>query len=94
MGAKWTVLSNETLTHPGERIRMQLELYQMTQKELAARIDKSEEHINRIIAGENPITPDVAVGLEKVFPLSATFWNRLQMKYDEEKTEIERISNL
>ena len=81
-------LSLELLSHPGETLNEVLESNNMSQKELAARIGISTKHINQIISGQVKISPETAFKLEKVFSLSAGFWNRLQAKYDQEKMEI------
>lgn len=85
MAEKMNGLSLELLSHPGETLQEVLESNNMTQKELAARIDVSPKHINQIISGLVGISSDVAFKLEKVFSLSAKFWMNLQSKYDSER---------
>ncbi len=88
MAEKMNGLSIEVLSHPGETLQEILESNNMTQKELAARIDVTPKHINQIIAGLVGISAEVAFRLEKVFNLSAKFWMNLQSKYDSEKMEL------
>ncbi len=45
----------------------------MTQKELATRMDMSEKNISKLINGEVPLTQDVAMRLEQVFGVEASF---------------------
>jgi len=88
MAVKMNGLSIELLSHPGETLQEVLESNHMTQKELAARIGVSPRHINHIISGLADISAETAFKLEKVFALSASFWNNLQAKYDEEKMQV------
>jgi len=69
---------------PGETISEMLEVNNMTQAELAARIDFSKKHINKIIKGEAPITAETAVKLENIFSLPASFWMNLEANYRED----------
>lgn len=88
MAEKTNGLSIELLSHPGETLQEILESNNMSQKELAARINVTPKHINQIISGLVGISSDVAFRLEKVFNLSAKFWMNLQSKYDAEKMQI------
>ncbi len=53
----------------------------MTQRELAARMDRPPQAINEIINAKKVITPETAIGLEKVLGISATFWLNLEASY-------------
>lgn len=75
-------------TPPGATIREQLEDRGMTQKEFAVRMDMSEKHISQLINGEVHLTPNVALRLESVLGISASFWNNLEARYRE---KLERI---
>ena len=88
MAEKMNGLSLELLSHPGETLQEVLESNNMTQKELAARINVTPKHINQIVSGLVGISAEVAFKLEKVFNLSAKFWMNLQSKYDSEKMEL------
>ncbi len=68
---------------PGETLLEMLDVNDMTQAELAARIGFSKKHINKIIKGEAPITAETAVKLENIFHLSASFWTNLEANYRE-----------
>jgi len=59
---------------PGETIADLLEEREMTQTELARRLGVSLKHTNQVIKGAASISPDLALGLEKVFGASADFW--------------------
>ena len=88
MAVKMSGLSLELLSHPGETLKVVLESNNMTQKELSARIGITPKHLNLIISGKADISTETAFKLEKVFSLSASFWNNLQRQYDEDKMAI------
>ena len=74
---------------PGMTIKEVLENRHMTQKELASRMDMSEKHISKLINGEVPLTQDVALRLERVFGVDASFWNGLEAGYREKILKVE-----
>lgn len=59
---------------PGETIADMLDERDMTQAELARRLGVSGKHTNQVINGTAAISPDLALGLEKVLGVPATFW--------------------
>lgn len=70
-------------TPPGATIKEQLQNRGMSQKEFAIRMDMSEKHISKFLNGEVNLTPDMAVRLEMVLGLPASFWNKLEAIYRE-----------
>ncbi len=70
---------------PGETIAEVLEFKGMTQKELAERLGISPKHVNHIMDGSAPITPDMAVLLERATGLSARIINALERTYQTRK---------
>ena len=78
-----------TAVPPGMTIKEVLEDHHMTQKELAARLGLSEKHISKLINGEVPLTQDVAMRLERVFGVEASFWNGLEANYREKILKVE-----
>ena len=66
---------------PGEVLEEELEARGMTQKELAARLGRPAQAINEIIKAKKSITPDTAIGLEKVLGIDAKFWTNLEADY-------------
>lgn len=73
---------------PGETIKEQLEDRRMTQKELASRMDMTEKHICKLLNGDVQLTSDVAMRLEMVLGIPASFWNNLEAIYRE---RLERV---
>lgn len=78
-----------TAVPPGMTIKEVLDDHHMTQKELAARLGLSEKHISKLINGEVPLTQDVAIRLERVLDIEASFWNGLEAAYREAILKVE-----
>ena len=74
---------------PGETIREQLENRGMTQKEFAQRMDMSEKHISNLINGKVELTIEMALRLEAVFGIPASFWSNLERIYREKLVRVE-----
>jgi HTH-type transcriptional regulator/antitoxin HigA len=95
-------LSNEYLpdyvSPPGETLAEVLEVRTMTQSELASRAGRTAKHINEIIGGRAPITPETAIQFERVLGIPARFWNSRQGAYNEflarEKEDLSIRENL
>ena len=68
---------------PGETLQELLEERGLSQAELAKRLGLTTKHVNEIIKGKSPITPETAIGLERVLAVSATFWNNRERRYRE-----------
>ncbi len=68
--------------HPGVLLGEELEARALTRSALARQVNVSSAVIGSIIRGKRPITPDIAIGLERAFGASARFWLDLQTAYD------------
>jgi addiction module HigA family antidote len=80
---------------PGETITEVCESLNMTKKELAMRLELTEQTINRIINGTQPVSYATANKLELVTGIAAKFWNNLEANYREQlakKQEREQLS--
>ena len=67
---------------PGEVLAEEIAARGMTQRELAARLDRPPQLINEIIRGKKAITPDIAIGLCRVLDgIDADFWTGLEARY-------------
>jgi len=70
-------------THPGEMLLEEfLKPMDMTQVELARRLEVSYPRLNEIIKGRRSVTPDTALRLARVLGMSADFWLGLQQDWD------------
>lgn len=68
---------------PGEILQEALEERDMTQAELARRMDRPAKTINEIIKGKASITADTAIQLERTLGIVASVWNGLESNYRE-----------
>lgn len=68
---------------PGETLLETIEALGMSQAQLAERTGRSKKMINEIIKGKAPITPPMAIGLERVTGVQASFWNNRECNYRE-----------
>ena len=78
-----TEFTPDWVSPPGDSIEDALDELGMTQIEFARRIGFSKKHVNELIKGKKSITPSTAIKLEMVLGGSASFWNRLEMLYQE-----------
>ncbi|WP_024286696.1 helix-turn-helix domain-containing protein [Cellulomonas sp. KRMCY2] len=62
---------------PGRLIQRELSAAGFTQTDVAARTNISAKHLNQVLHGHVPLSPDVAVSLEMVLDVSADLWLRM-----------------
>ncbi len=74
----------EPLAHPGEHLREDfLPEYHLTAGALAKAMGlKDRTRVERLIREKQPVTPDTALRLGRVFGTSPEFWMNLQMQRD------------
>jgi antitoxin HigA-1 len=72
------------LPHPGEHLRQDfLTDYGLTAGSLAKAMGlRDRTRIERLVREAQPITPDTALRLAKVFGTTADFWMNLQTQHD------------
>jgi addiction module HigA family antidote len=72
------------LPHPGEHLREEfLPEYDLTAGALAKAMGlKDRTRIERLIREKQPITPDTALRLGRVFGMTPDFWMNLQAQHD------------
>ena len=68
--------------HPGEMIQEMLPEMNIKIAEMARRLHFSREMLSRVINCRAPISPDLAVRLERAGLSTARFWLALQMNHD------------
>ena len=68
---------------PGETLLETIEALGMPQAQLAERTGRSKKMINEIIKGKAPITPRMAIELERVTGVATSFWNNRERNYRE-----------
>lgn len=69
-------------SHPGRLIKGDLDELGVSVAEAAAGLGVTRQQLYRVIKGENAISPEMALRLEKAIGSTADFWLRLQMNYD------------
>ncbi|MCB5251388.1 MAG: HigA family addiction module antitoxin [Candidatus Cloacimonadaceae bacterium] len=69
---------------PGESLLEAIQYLGITQKEFAQRIDLTEQSLNRILKGVQPITYETAIKLEQVTGTSCEFWTNLEVNYQKQ----------
>lgn len=79
---------------PGETLADLLDEREMTQTELARRLGVSLKHVNQIVKGAAPISPEVALGLEKVVGPPSSFWLTREALYQGKLAELEEREDL
>lgn len=62
---------------PGGLIQRELEAAGFSQADVAARANLSAKHLNQLVRGHVPLTPEVAVALERVLGVSTDLWLRM-----------------
>ncbi|MGA7278146.1 MAG: HigA family addiction module antitoxin [Desulfocapsaceae bacterium] len=74
---------NRPPTHPGEMLLEEfVKPLDLTQAELARRLNVSYPRLNELIKGKRSVTPDTALRLSRVLGMSADFWLGLQQDWD------------
>ena len=69
-------------TRPGEILREEfLESMNITQMDLAKRLNIPFRRVNQIIGGKRSVTPDTALRLSALLDTTVDFWLNLQMAW-------------
>ena len=79
---------------PGELLGEELEVRGMTQQELARRMGRPAQMVNELIRGKKALTPETALGLEKVLGIPAGFWTNSESSYQLIKSRLEERERL
>jgi addiction module HigA family antidote len=80
------VLKTNYATHPGLTLKEKLDELKITPEELAFISGISFKELFGILNAERPITPEIAVRLEEILDIPASFWLSKQSNYDEYKS--------
>jgi len=79
---------------PGRTIQNEIINLDMTQREFAERLWISEKHLSQLINWKVWLTFDLAQKLERITKIKASFWNKLEIKYQEDKSRLQMESSL
>ncbi len=82
--------------HPGEHLREDfMPAYGLTPGALAKAMGlKDRTRIERLVRERQPVTPDTALRLGKVFGTAPEFWMNLQVRHDLSKAAIDAREDL
>ena len=79
-----------------ELIKERLEIYSISQKELAIRLNVSEKHVSELLNNKVLLTMDMAMALEKVININYEVLMGYEIKYRgflEKEKELEKLKN-
>ncbi|MGN6686420.1 MAG: ImmA/IrrE family metallo-endopeptidase [Actinomycetales bacterium] len=79
---------------PGETLAEWLDERDMSQGQLAQRLNRSTKHVNQIVNGVAPILPSTAIDLEFVTGIPARFWLAREAAYREDLERIKRSEEI
>lgn len=81
-------------TPPGKIIKDQINDREMTQKDLAVRMEISEKHMSQLINGDVPLTPNIAYRLEMVLGIPAKFWLNYEAIYRDKLEKVQQENQM
>ncbi|MDP4276675.1 MAG: HigA family addiction module antitoxin [Bacteroidota bacterium] len=82
-------IAKQLLSPPGDTIKDTIKMYNLTQTELAERMEVAEETIDDIIKAKTPITQEIATKLERILAIPADFWLKREEDYQIQLHEIQ-----
>lgn len=71
---------------PGSLIRRELEIGGFSQADVALRTNLSAKHLNQLLMGHVPLSPEVGLALERVLGTPAELWLRMDVSWQAHKT--------
>ena len=84
------IMKRRANIHPGEILEQEfMTPVGMTVESLACSLGVSIDKVKGLLAGNEPITAEIAVGLGRTFKTTNDFWINLQSEYDKIQLTIE-----
>ena len=80
--------------HPGYYIKDYMDDYQLSQEELAKRLQTTPKYISDLVNGRINLTDEMVFRLSNLFGTSTKLWLNLNQKFIEKKLEIQRRKSL
>lgn len=80
--ATMTPWSPDWATHPGEHLAEFIEVRGWSQAEFARLAGMTPKLVSTIISGDNPVTAETAIRLERVTGMKDYIWTRIQAAWD------------
>jgi len=84
-----TFVNGMSPVHPGEILREELEVLEVSANAFAAALDVPGNRISAILKGQRGITADTALRLSRYLGTTAEFWLNLQKTYELRVAETE-----
>lgn len=78
-------LEAEWAVPPGSLIKQELDEFEYSQSDVAARTNISTKHFNQLINGHVPLSPEIAVSLERVLGIPADLMLQMDATWQAEK---------
>ena len=82
IGKSGKVIDSNVLLHPGELLAMEIEARELKKSDFADALGIKASNLSELLKGRRHISALVALKLEALLKISASFWLRLQSDYD------------
>jgi len=77
-------LTKSFISPPGDTLKEHLDFIGMQPAELAQKMNVSEEKLQGLISGREPVSAEIASKLESVLDITAAFWLNREKQYRQE----------
>lgn len=94
MGTTALTYEPDLVLPPGDTLAEVLDERDMTQTDLARRTGLSIKHVNQIVNGAAPVTPETALLLERATGVAARVWSNLEVAFREHESRQEEEARL
>ncbi len=82
LGKAGKELETDVLLHPGEVLRMEIDAREIKKSKLAEALDLKPGNLSELLQGKRHVSAVLALRLEAVFGIHASFWLGVQTDYD------------
>ncbi|NCB42091.1 MAG: addiction module antidote protein, HigA family [Clostridia bacterium] len=83
--------NNIVAYHPGYYVKEMIEEFNITQDEMAKRLDVTSKYLSDFVNGKAKLSEEMMIKLSRVFGTSTELWLNLNAKYIEKSIEIEKL---
>jgi antitoxin HigA-1 len=82
LGKHGNELKTDVLLHPGEVLRMEIDARKIKKTDLAEALNLKRGNLTELLQGKRHVSAVLALRLEAVFGINASFWLGVQTDYD------------
>ena len=82
LGKEGKELETDVLLHPGEVLRMEIDSREIEKSKLAETLDLKPGNLSELLQGKRHVSALLALKLEAIFGIRASFWLSTQADYD------------